>query len=144
MIIQGFFFRLIRLINNRCPSSTQVPYLVYIILHAFALGALGACTSIRVEGADALETGWAFAPIFIRPAKSSPVTVVRSQGLGWVPHGDGFTLGFHKELRVMLQDPDACRLIVLEPESTAGDYERLMEIMRASGVSLCSISKESK
>lgn len=108
------------------------------------LGALAACTSIRIEGADVGSSGWAFAPILVRPTEGSPVTVIRSKGFGWVPHGDGFTLGYHNELRVMVQNPEACQLFVLEPDTNIGDYVRLVEVLKAAGISLCSLSKEAK
>lgn len=105
---------------------------------------LAACTSIHVEGAGAVTNRWAFAPIAIHPAEGSSVTVIRSKGFGWVPHGDGVTLGYHKELRVMVSNPDACQVFILEPDSSTKDFERLIEVLKAAGMSLCSITKEAK
>lgn len=115
-----------------------------IALLVLCTGAMAACTSIHVEGSGVVSTGWAFAPISIHPAEGIPATVIRSKGFGWVPHGDGVTLGYHNELRVMVVKLDACQLFILEPDLSAKDIERLTEVLKATGISLCSIPKEAK
>jgi hypothetical protein len=99
------------------------------------------CASIRVEGGTVQTTG-AFAPIFVRPDPAQPLTVIWSEGLGWVPHGDGVTLGYHREIRATVSDLNACQLLVLDTGGDPAAFQRLIDILAKSSAHLCTIPKE--
>jgi hypothetical protein len=104
--------------------------------------ALGACTFVRVEGAQSAKlTG--FGVLRIVPSGQVRMTSYTSEGFGLVPTLRGATLGYSAEKVVIQADPDVCQVVIFKlPEDEKN--RKAWEAILASQGGICFAGGEGK
>ncbi|WP_225206768.1 hypothetical protein [Novosphingobium huizhouense] len=97
------------------------------------------CTIVRIEGDARLQLRGGV--LKVAPADGAGAIGYSVSGLGLVPGSGGPTLGYLRERGVFVYDPQACRVVLIEPH--AGNVEALRAVLakNAGGDRLCVMGK---
>ena len=74
---------------------------------------VSACTTVHVVGGEPTKSRVFLGALQVRPTEAAdPITLVSIRGFGLVPGMRGVTLGYRAETWAVVQDPNACRIVV--------------------------------
>jgi hypothetical protein len=85
------------------------------IICGVLMHALTGCTVVHVHGAQSATLRGGVLRIVPRPG--AELVSYSTEGFGVVPGPGGLTLGYAKASTALVYDPQACRIVILEPPS---------------------------
>ncbi|MCC6915423.1 MAG: hypothetical protein IT566_17125 [Rhodospirillaceae bacterium] len=98
------------------------------------------CSQILVQGDAAVDTKRiipGFTVVRVEPASTAAV-VIRSQTVGLNANSNRFSVGYDKEIRVLIPDPSKCQVVVLIDSNTKVNPQSLNEISN----NICIVGEE--